>query len=177
VLSRKYGIREAEIRRYNRLPANRIAAGQWVYVPGAIMAPLEQALFYGTAFASPLPDGVLTSPFGFRRHPVSGRHAFHGGIDLAAPTGTPVLAAHAGEVEFAGTAGGYGKLVVIRHAFGYRTFYGHLSVIQVRPGAKVGSTGVSTGPHLHFEIRHYTRHVDPTRYTSLEHGSRHFRVQ
>jgi len=143
------------------------------------MRPLEQALFYGTAFACPLPLARLTSRFGLRRDPISGRLVFHGGLDLAAPRGTAVRAAHEGVVEFSGRAGGYGRLVVLRHAFGYRTFYGHLAALNVRNGqslkrggllGRVGSSGYSTGPHLHFEIRHYNRKINPLHYAALDHS-------
>ncbi|ACM59341.1 murein DD-endopeptidase MepM/ murein hydrolase activator NlpD [Caldicellulosiruptor bescii] len=100
--------------------------------------------------------GLLTSRFGYR-----GRE-FHEGIDLAVPWGSNVYAADGGVVEFAGWSGGYGKLIIINHQNGYKTYYGHLSRFLVSPGQKVakgqliaksGSTGRSTGPHLHFEVR------------------------
>lgn len=177
-LSERYGVPVADIQRANRFYEPVLKKGDWVLVPGASMPAMEQALFYGSAFASPLPAGALSSGFGFRRDPLSGQYAFHGGLDLAAAHGTPVLAAHDGDVEFAGWAGGYGRLVVIRHAYGYRSYYGHLSALAVRAGQRigvgkrvgaVGSTGYSTGPHLHFEIRHYERPLDPARYASLHH--------
>jgi murein DD-endopeptidase MepM/ murein hydrolase activator NlpD len=109
----------------------------------------------------PLPYPVpVTSNYGWRGNPVTGDWAFHSGIDLGAPMGTPVLAAKTGRVEFAAWAGGYGNFVEIIHsAFGTR--YAHLSEIYVHPGqqvlkgqqiGRVGSTGRSTGPHLHFEV-------------------------
>ncbi|BCS82258.1 M23 family metallopeptidase [Anaerocellum diazotrophicum] len=100
--------------------------------------------------------GVLTSRFGYR-----GRE-FHEGIDIAVPWGSNVYAADGGIVEFVGWLGGYGKLIIINHQNGYKTYYGHLSRFLVSPGQKVakgqliaksGSTGRSTGPHLHFEVR------------------------
>jgi len=100
--------------------------------------------------------GVLTSRFGYR-----GRE-FHEGIDIAVPWGSNVYAADGGVVEFVGWLGGYGKLIIINHQNGYKTYYGHLSRFLVSPGQKVakgqliaksGSTGRSTGPHLHFEVR------------------------
>jgi len=109
----------------------------------------------------PLPYSVpVTSGYGWRVNPVTGEYSFHSGIDLGAPQGTPVLATKAGIVESAGWAGGYGNLIELSHdRFGSR--YAHLSVIQVRVGQRVvqgqqiglvGSTGRSTGPHLHFEL-------------------------
>jgi len=116
--------------------------------------------------------GSLTSGFGLRRHPLFGIARMHQGVDIAAPWGTPVWAAAAGTVVYAGWFGGYGKLVVVDHGGGVATLYGHLSSIAVSPGdrvaagdvlGRVGSTGYSTGPHLHFEIRVDGRPVDPLR--------------
>jgi murein DD-endopeptidase MepM/ murein hydrolase activator NlpD len=108
----------------------------------------------------------ITSLFGWRTHPVTGNRAMHAGTDLGAPMGTPVLAAYAGEVETADWLGGYGLTVILRHLDGTQeSRYAHLSEITVKPGewveqgaviGRVGSTGLSTGPHLHFEWRHLT---------------------
>ncbi|MDR7556217.1 MAG: peptidoglycan DD-metalloendopeptidase family protein [Armatimonadota bacterium] len=123
------------------------------------------------AFVWPL-RGMVTSRFGFRRHPIFRARLFHQGVDIAAPHGTPVRAAGDGAVLFAGWYGGYGKLVVLDHGDGLSTLYGHLSAILVAPGAqvvrgqvigRVGSTGYSTGPHLHFEIRRNGQPIDPQR--------------
>lgn len=177
-LAAKYGIPVGDIRRFNGYPRDWLPPGGRIFIPGGTMAPLEQGLFYGTAFSSPIETVVVTSGYGYRNDPFSGRQAFHGGIDLAAAYGTPVRAAYEGVVEFSGWAGGYGNLVVVRHAFGYRTLYGHLQSRAVRVGAhlergmllgKVGSTGASTGPHLHFEVQHHGLSVDPARYTVLQH--------
>ncbi|RME99854.1 MAG: M23 family metallopeptidase, partial [Alphaproteobacteria bacterium] len=120
----------------------------------------------------PVKGARFTSGFGIRRHPVSRRTRMHTGSDWAAKTGTPILAAGDGIVEEAGRKGGYGNYVRIRHANGYKTAYGHMSRFAkgMRPGLKVtqgqvigyvGSTGVSTGPHLHFEVLVNNRHVNP----------------
>ena len=108
----------------------------------------------------------ITSLFGWRVHPISGQERFHSGTDLGAPTGTPVLAAYAGRIAIADFLGGYGLLVSIRHNDDTEeTRYAHLSEIFVQPGewveqgdviGRVGSTGYSTGPHLHFEFRERT---------------------
>lgn len=108
----------------------------------------------------------ITSVFGWRNHPVTGNRAMHAGTDLGAPMGTPVLAAYAGEVATADWLGGYGLTVILRHLDGTQeSRYAHLSEITVKPGewveqgaviGRVGSTGLSTGPHLHFEWRHLT---------------------
>ena len=106
--------------------------------------------------------GVLTSGFGYRISPISGTNMFHGGIDIGTATGTPVAAAAGGEVLQAEYMGGYGYSILIYHGGGFATFYAHLSGFAVSAGSKVkrgqvigyvGSTGYSTGPHLHFEVR------------------------
>jgi murein DD-endopeptidase MepM/ murein hydrolase activator NlpD len=107
----------------------------------------------------------ITSVFGWRIHPITGNQRFHAGTDLGAPTGTPILAAAGGQVETANWLGGYGLAVIINHKSAQQTLYGHMSEIFVQPGqwvepgtviGRVGSTGNSTGPHLHFEVRHLT---------------------
>jgi murein DD-endopeptidase MepM/ murein hydrolase activator NlpD len=109
---------------------------------------------------------AITSPFGWRVHPVLGYGRFHTGTDLGAPMGTPVLAAYAGQVAIADWLGGYGLTVVLNHSQkSQETLYAHLSELFVKPGefvkqgetiGRVGSSGMSTGPHLHFEIRQMT---------------------
>jgi len=121
----------------------------------------------------------LTSTFGWRTHPIFGDARFHAGIDLGAPIGAPVLAADAGTVIVAGSAPGYGTLVVVSHGVAggrdLSTAYGHLSTIgvsvgqQVARGARigeVGNEGNSTGPHLHFEVRRNGEPVDPLAHVS-----------
>jgi len=108
----------------------------------------------------------ITSVFGWRIHPVTGEPRFHAGTDLGAPLGTPVLAAYAGRVALADFLGGYGLAIALEHNGGaQQTLYGHLSEIFVQPGqwvkqgtaiGRVGNTGMSTGPHLHFEFRQLT---------------------
>lgn len=115
----------------------------------------------------------LSSTFGNRRDPFTGRLAFHSGLDFAAPQGTTVLSAGYGKVSFVGQMSGYGNMVEITHGGGLVTRYGHLSAFLVKEGqvvstgspiARVGSTGRSTGPHLHFEIRRSDNAVDPAKY-------------
>ena len=122
----------------------------------------------------PMNGGILRSTFGYRRHPILGYKRLHAGVDWAAPRGTPIVAAGNGTVVKAGWSSGYGRFTLIRHANGYETAYGHQSAIAkgVVPGAKVrqgqvigyvGSTGLSTGPHLHYEVRVNSKPVDPLR--------------
>ncbi|MBA3438771.1 MAG: peptidoglycan DD-metalloendopeptidase family protein [Pyrinomonadaceae bacterium] len=115
-------------------------------------------------------QGRITSQFGTRRDPLNGSHKHHQGMDIAAPLGTPIGAAATGTVIFAGRQGGYGNTVVIEHADGKRTRYAHAQQLYVTPGdhvrggqtiATVGSTGRSTGPHLHFEVLENNQHIDP----------------
>lgn len=115
-------------------------------------------------------NGRISSGFGYRIHPVLRTRRLHAGIDFAAPTGTPIRASAAGVVIGASYRGGYGNTVVIDHGGGISTLYGHCSRLFVRNGervrqgqkiAAVGSTGLSTGPHLHFEIRVNGRPVNP----------------
>lgn len=119
----------------------------------------------GMVFPLSIP-AIISSAFGWRIHPISSDYRFHAGTDLAAPMGTPVLAAYAGQVAIANVLGGYGLTVALDHAKGtQQTLYAHLSEVFVKPGdtvkpgdviGRVGSTGNSTGPHLHFELRQLT---------------------
>jgi murein DD-endopeptidase MepM/ murein hydrolase activator NlpD len=122
----------------------------------------------------PVAEGIMRSSFGIRRHPILGYTKMHTGVDWAAPTGTPIYAAGNGTVEKAGWESGYGKFVLIRHNNGYESAYGHMSAFaraidegtRVRQGQVigfVGSTGLSTGSHVHYEIRVNGRFVDPMR--------------
>ncbi|MBC7326760.1 peptidoglycan DD-metalloendopeptidase family protein [bacterium] len=117
--------------------------------------------------------GQITSGFGMRTHPIYKIRKMHTGIDLSAPSGTPIKASAGGVVVFAGWWGGYGNVVIIDHGGGISTLYGHCSAIYVNKGqnvnqgetiAAVGSTGLATGPHLHFEVRKNGKPVDPMNY-------------
>lgn len=118
----------------------------------------------------PVDYDEIASSFGWRRHPISGRHALHEGLDFPAPKGTPIYAASGGVVSEARYMTGYGKLVEINHGNGMSTRYAHASSIVVKLGdvvekgqliARVGSTGQSTGSHLHFEVRMAGHALDP----------------
>jgi murein DD-endopeptidase MepM/ murein hydrolase activator NlpD len=133
--------------------------------------------------AQPTP-GRVSSGFGPRPDPMGDGHGFHSGLDIAAATGTPVVAAAAGQVVAAGPAGSYGNLIAIRHPDGTETRYAHLSAIDVKVGdpiaagapiGAVGSTGRSTGPHLHFEVRQGGRAVDPRPYLESDASPLHRR--
>ena len=121
---------------------------------------------------APLPMEGVTSAYGWRVHPLLKKREFHPGIDLRAKRGKPVWTTADGVVEFAGyhKRSGYGNLVIIDHGFGFKTYYGHLKKVTVKRGDTVvkgdiiaisGNTGLSTAPHLHYEIRFLTRTVNP----------------
>jgi murein DD-endopeptidase MepM/ murein hydrolase activator NlpD len=123
----------------------------------------------------PIPYARLTSRFGARRHPVLGTIRQHKGVDYAAGTGTPIMAAGDARVQFMGWKGGYGRTVVLDHGRGYSTLYGHMSGFgNIRQGqrvsqgtviGRVGSTGLATGPHLHYEFRINGVHRNPLQHT------------
>lgn len=136
-------------------------------VPGT--GPGGVGLRLGVAFLWPV-RGPVVSGFGMRLHPILRIRRMHNGVDIAARWGSPIRAAGPGNVVYTGWFGGFGKMVLIDHGSGVSTLYAHMSRILVRPGqrvasgeviGRVGSTGLSTGPHLHFEIRVNGRPVDP----------------
>jgi murein DD-endopeptidase MepM/ murein hydrolase activator NlpD len=123
--------------------------------------------------ANPAPGRSVTSPFGVRTDPLLGTAALHSGMDFRAPTGMPAKVTAPGVVVRAGWNGGYGRMVEVDHGNGFATRYGHLSKISVTVGKKLnagdvigktGSSGRSTGPHLHYEIRHNGEAIDPLRF-------------
>jgi murein DD-endopeptidase MepM/ murein hydrolase activator NlpD len=114
--------------------------------------------------------GQVSSPYGYREHPKTGARDFHSGMDIAADPGLPVKATADGIVSFAGWSGGSGNLVALEHGFGYSTFFAHNKLVVVKVGQKVkrgdilsyvGSTGNSTGPHLHYEVWKDGKSLDP----------------
>ena len=123
----------------------------------------------------PVEGGWISSKFGFRKSPFSDKHEFHSGVDIAVHKGTPVMATANGTVTCARYKGSFGKVVFINHGFGIVTRYGHLSKLHVQEGQKVkrgdvigevGSTGRSTGPHLHYEVRLNDIPVNAEKYMS-----------
>jgi murein DD-endopeptidase MepM/ murein hydrolase activator NlpD len=118
-------------------------------------------------------DGWVTSSFGHRISPFTGRRQLHSGLDIAADFGTPIVAPAGGRVSFAGRKATLGKTVVVDHGYGLQTTYGHVAELFVRRGdrvdrgqrlAAVGSTGRSTGPHLHYSVKARGKHVNPANY-------------
>lgn len=160
------------------LPANERAASDPSLMLASLGSDLERlrdlrAALRRLPLRAPLDDFSVAGPFGMRRDPFNGQLAMHSGIDLSAPPRTPVMATAAGKVVTAGWSGEYGNLVEIEHDFGLSTRYGHLTRIDVRVGQRVerrqtvgllGSTGRSTGPHVHYEVLIDGRVVDPIRF-------------
>ncbi|GHV76848.1 hypothetical protein AGMMS49942_16690 [Spirochaetia bacterium] len=156
----------------NDLESDTLSAGQSLFIPGARMAKEDLKLALGELFIYPI-RGRLTSPYGWRNDPISGVRRYHAALDLAAPTGTPVKAAMDGRVATVGYNGNYGNYIIISHSRGFQTLYGHLSAVSVKQGAyvyqggkigAVGSTGYSTGPHLHFAVYKNGKAVSPLEY-------------
>jgi murein DD-endopeptidase MepM/ murein hydrolase activator NlpD len=125
-------------------------------------------------------DGAQSSGFGWRTSPLGGQWSFHSGLDLSDPSGAPIVAVASGEVLRAERYGGYGLAVILGHGFGVETLYGHCRQLLVKVGdrveagdliARVGSTGRSTGPHLHFEVRLDGVPVDPLPYLPNREGT------
>jgi murein DD-endopeptidase MepM/ murein hydrolase activator NlpD len=129
--------------------------------------------------AWPTEGGWLSSPYGLRSDPFTGEPEMHRGVDIANRFGAPVLAAGRGIVVFAGKTPDFGNMIMIDHGFGYKTRYGHMSALLVKVGdmvqanqeiGRVGSSGRSTGPHLHFEVYRYGMHLDPASFLPPRHG-------
>ncbi|HSJ76076.1 MAG TPA: M23 family metallopeptidase [Gemmatimonadales bacterium] len=145
-----------------------------------VEARLEQRMRWVSSTPAITPvRGILTSAFGYRADPMTHGRGNHQGIDIAAPYGQPVHASGDGLVLQAGDQGGYGKAVFLAHGYGLTSRYGHMSAITVRPGqrvkrgdviGRVGSTGRSTGPHLHYEVRVDGEPLNPIGYM-LDNGS------
>jgi LysM repeat protein len=159
-IAEKYQVDVKAIQTVNELFSPRVGVNTSLFIPGGRLAPAELLEITGDLFLWPV-RGHITSSYGYRLSPFTGTRQFHSGIDISAPMGTAVRAGMAGRVTVAGYNGTFGNYVVITHHSGYRSLYGHLSVIRVKAGAyvstgerigDVGSTGLSTGPHLHFTV-------------------------
>ena len=153
----------------NDLDNSLVAIGQEIFIPGARLSAYELRKAMGELFVYPI-RGRLTSRYGTRNDPFTGVKSFHTGVDLAAPLGTSVKASTDGRVAAAGWQNIYGNYVIVTHAGGYQTLYAHMSSISVQRGqyvtqgaevGKVGSTGYSTGPHLHFSVYKDGKTINP----------------
>lgn len=141
--------------------------------PGADFDRVERLAFLNILFRRPVKDVEISSHFGNRRSPITGRPSFHGGVDFVADVGTPVVASRDGQVAEVGSDNKYGNYVLLRHDAGFASFYAHLDNAtvelnqQVTSGTIIGQIGMSgqtTGPHLHFEIRVDGEAQNPVRY-------------
>ena len=175
-IARSYAVPVQSLMDANDLTTDRILAGERLLIPGVTTSFWANAVVLSkgvdTRFIWPL-DGEVVSTFGYRIHPVYEERHHHDGIDLDVPEGTTVHASASGEVYFYGEQEGYGNVLILAHADGFYTLYGHLADSFVFEGqyvemgqavAQSGNTGISSGPHLHFEIRNHEYPVDPERY-------------
>jgi murein DD-endopeptidase MepM/ murein hydrolase activator NlpD len=159
-IAEKFRAETAAIEAVNELFSDTVHPGTVLFIPGAKMEWDRLQEINGDLFIWPV-RSYITSPYGYRNSPFTGVRQFHSGMDIGAPAGTPIRAAMAGRVTAAGWDDSFGNYVVLSHHAGYRTLYAHMSVIRARTGAlvntgerigDVGSTGLSTGPHLHFTV-------------------------
>lgn len=157
------GVPSEVVLQVNAVAREKLRPDMELFFPGVQHTGIERSVITGTAFLRPV-VGWLTSSFGYRRDPFSDEMHFHRGVDLAAALGSTVRAALDGRVSAVGWDPVLGNYVLIRHQIGYSSLYGHLQQVAVKTGStvtrgqkigSVGSTGKSTGPHLHFEVRRY----------------------
>ena len=170
-ISVKYHVSVEELADTNDLSTLTLSVGQELFIPGAKMDATSLRKAMGELFAYPIKASWrLTSQFGTRKDPFTGVKSHHTGIDMACPTGTPIYAAMSGSVVYSGWSNIFGNYVIINHGNGYQTLYGHMSKILARKGQSVsqgtriglvGSTGYSTGPHLHLTVYKNGKLVDP----------------
>ncbi|MCL2791985.1 MAG: M23 family metallopeptidase [Spirochaetaceae bacterium] len=168
----EYILTSRNVQGNNEFFINRVDGSRekFTYIKNERFNGTERAFFLSTFFRFPIEKGRITSRYGFRISPITGERHFHSGIDIAAPTGTPVFAAGRGVVVANGYNAVLGNYIIIKHPGSLYTVYGHLKqsfVVlnkQINSGTiigEVGSTGLSTGPHLHFEVRSGGRTENP----------------
>ncbi|ACL69856.1 peptidoglycan DD-metalloendopeptidase family protein [Halothermothrix orenii] len=171
-LAKRYGTEVETIKLANNLHSNRIFVGQTLVIPHLKEGRKHNFRLKKGAFIWPV-LGRISSPYGYRIHPITNKREFHGGIDIAVPIGTRIRAAASGTVIQSGWIRGFGKTIIIDHENGIRTLYAHNSRLLIRAGQKVklgdvialaGSTGMSTGPHLDFRIYNKGKTVNPINY-------------
>jgi len=175
-IAKDYGVEAGSLRQANRLGWFGLTPGQVLFIPKGqpreLTPEMEELFAKRRVFRSPL-AGKYTSLLGVRVDPFTGDYKVHNGVDIKAPFNSLVAAAADGKVSSAGWNGGFGKAVVIEHAGGFRTLYGHLNAILVKPGqtvkqyqyiGKVGMTGRTTGAHLHFSIWKDGKLQNPLKY-------------
>lgn len=170
----KYEIASDKCARVNSLEQKvALKAGTTLFLPDAELDWVTRQEINGDLFTRPLRRGYyFSSYYGWRSNPFSGKRTFHGGIDMACPAGTPIYAALVGTVSRAGYDTVYGNFVEVKHHSGYKTLYAHMTEIRVKKGQSVttgtivgtvGTTGLSTGNHLHFAVYKNGKSMDPRR--------------
>ncbi|MGA2641487.1 MAG: M23 family metallopeptidase [Spirochaetia bacterium] len=171
-IARSWGVDFNGLLDRNMLASSVISVGQELFLPGARMNPNELSRILGNLFTYPV-QGRISSYFGERADPFTGVPNFHNGIDIVNAPGTSIVAAMAGTVAETGFNYSYGNYVIVKHTGLYQTLYGHLTRSVVVRGQKIqqgdkigelGTTGYSTGPHLHFSVFHNGQPVDPLRF-------------
>lgn len=168
-IAERYKVDSEVIQITNELFSDKVKEGTDLFIPGAKLDWVKLQEINGDLFIWPV-SGRITSYYGYRRSPFTGKRQFHNGIDIKANMGVPIRAAMSGRVTSTGYDNVFGNYVIINHHSGYRTLYGHMSVIRTRAGAYVGtgerigdigSTGQSTGPHVHFTVYKNNSTVNP----------------
>ncbi len=171
-IAKKYEVDTAKCAAVNHKNAEEaLQAGMTLFVPDASLDWVTRQEINGDLFHKPIrARWYLSSKFGWRASPFTGTRSYHSGVDMACPQGTPIYAALPGTVTATGFNNTYGNYVIITHHSGYKTLYGHMSAILAVKGqyvttdtkiGKVGSTGMSTGPHLHFTVFKNGKQVNP----------------
>jgi murein DD-endopeptidase MepM/ murein hydrolase activator NlpD len=170
LISQSMGVPLEAILDANDIQSDVINAGQTLFIPGARMNRDDLKMALGDLFIYPVNGARLSSPFGWRNDPFTGVRRHHAALDLSAPQGTPVRAAMAGKVTALSYDNTYGNFIIISHSGDFQTMYAHLYSVTVKKGdsvaqgaqiGAVGSTGYSTGPHLHFAVYKNSRAVNP----------------
>ncbi len=171
-IAQKYEVELAKCAAINTVDAEAaLKAGDMVFVPGGKLSWAELQEINGDLFKKPIHAAwYRTSNYGWRSSPFNGSRSFHSGIDMACPTGTKIYAALEGNVTSTGFSNVYGNFVIVAHHSGYSTLYAHMSKIEAKKDqyvnkntvlGRVGSTGMSTGPHLHFTVYKRNKTVNP----------------
>lgn len=171
--AKKYNFEKEELGRINALPDQPVTEEKPIFIPGVKFDSLTRSLMLGEYFRRPA-YGRFTSMYGYRKDPWTGTRNFHQGVDIANRSGGNIYSAAPGTVIYTGWSWIYGNMIRIKHTGGYVTLYGHLDRITVKRGSwvnsgtvigKMGSTGRSTGTHLHYEVRQWGRTINPMKVT------------
>jgi murein DD-endopeptidase MepM/ murein hydrolase activator NlpD len=171
-IAKSFGAEVTRIVDANDLASGNLVYGQSLFIPNAQLSSASLKDFYGERFIWPV-RGIISSPFGYRENPFTNLRTFHSALDIAVNKGTKVKAASDGTVADTGYNSVFGNYIILKHASGFQSLYGHLSQVLVHDGSKIpqgsviglsGNTGQSTGPHLHFSIFKNGQAIDPRKY-------------